>query len=118
VDNLRVDVTSEGRELLALVLALFGRRHAEGYKLDGKRFVLYWSLTSTAAVTPFPFKMTIPQLADFVLGWLSEADYGPEPDHDGDNGKGWRCYNEGWGHIGGEWQAFAAVEPVWAMYGK
>jgi len=53
-----------------------------------------------------------------VLDWLSATDYGPQPDHDGDNGKGWRVFCEGWGHVGGDYHAFVAIEPRYAMYGK
>lgn len=49
---------------------------------------------------------------------IAHADYGRQPDHDGDNEKGWRLYNETWGMVGGDHSAFAAVEPAWAMYGK
>ena len=62
--------------------------------------------------------MTLEQAADFAVGWLEHADYGREPDHGGDNGKGWRLYCEDWGHVDHDHYAFAAVQPVWAMYGK
>lgn len=66
----------------------------------------------------FPFKMDADGAADFARRWLSQTEYGHEPDHDGDNGKGWRLYNEGWGHIDGDNYGVIAVAPVWAMYGK
>lgn len=53
-----------------------------------------------------------------IEAWLDDTSYGTQPDHDGDNDKGWRIYNEAWGHVAGLWQAFAAIEPVWLMYGK
>jgi len=65
-----------------------------------------------------PFKMDADGAADFARRWLEEADYGREPDHDGDNGKGWRLYNEAWGHIDEDRYAVIAVAPAWAMYGK
>src|SRR5690349_24893058 len=43
--------------------------------------------------------------------WLAEADYGPQPDHDGDNSKGWRIYNEAWGHVDNLWGAIVAIQP-------
>lgn len=54
----------------------------------------------------------------FIEAWLKEADYGSQPDTDGHNSKGWRIFNEGWGHVCGMWQAFVAIEPEWLTYGK
>lgn len=56
-----------------------------------------------------------------VQDWLTlngGADYGKKPDIDGDCGKGWRVFNESWGHVYGMYHAICAVQPVWAMYGK
>lgn len=65
-----------------------------------------------------PFTLDAAGTADFAARWLAEADYGREPDHDGDNGRGWRVYNEGWGHVDSHHAAIIAVTPSWAMYGK
>lgn len=67
---------------------------------------------------PFPAPLTAEQAVETVKSWLNTADYGNQPDHDGDNGRGWRIYNESWGHVDGMWQAFVAIEPAWLMYGK
>ena len=120
MDNFRFDMTSEGSETLKAALALFNPpgRKVTGYSEEpGKKLVFYWSNTSPRA-TKLPFPMTLEQAADFAIGWLEHADYGREPDHDGDNGKGWRLYCEDWGHVDHDHYAFAAVQPVWAMYGK
>ena len=119
MDNFHIDITSEGSLEPAMRIA-FGAKSAVGYRVvaDTHMMVLYWSLSGTKGVTSLPFKMDAKGAADFVSRWLAEQDYGPQPDHDGDNGKGWRLFNETWGHVGGEWQAFVAVRPCWAMYGK
>ncbi len=65
-----------------------------------------------------PFGMDAIGAADFARLWLAEQNYGNEPDHDGDNGKGWRLYNEAWGRVGGHTYSFVAIKPAWAMYGK
>lgn len=119
MDNFHFEMTSEGNEDFKTALKLFGGksgRKVVGYRSDAKRMVLYW--TDSERATKLPYPMTLEQAADFVLGWLAHADYGREPDHDGSNGKGWHLFNEAWGHVDGEWQAFAAIEPCWAMYGK
>jgi hypothetical protein len=118
MDNFHFDMTSQGAATLKTALSLFNPpgRKVTGYSTDGKRLVLYW--TDSPKATKLPFPMTLEQAADFAAGWLEHADYGSEPDHDGDNGKGWRLYCEGWGHVDRDHCAFAAVQPVWAMYGK
>lgn len=80
------------------------------------RLILFW--TNHSEATPLPAPMDCAAAVPFVKSWLSAADYGREPDHDGDNGKGCRIYNEAWTHINGMWQAFVAIEPVWLEYGK
>jgi hypothetical protein len=65
-----------------------------------------------------PFTLDAAGAADFASRWLAEVDYGNEPDHDGDNGKGWTVYNEAWGHVDGHYSAIIAIAPTWAMYGK
>lgn len=118
MDNFHIDITSEGDAQLreALDIAFGSKRQAIGYQIKGGKLVFFW--TEHKDATKLPFKMDAKRATDFAVAWLSEADYGEEPDHDGDNGKGWRVYNESWGHVNGLWQAFVAVEPVWAMYGK
>ena len=119
MDNFRIDVTCEGEDSLSLVMKLAFRdgRKARGYRVSKEKgLILYWSINER--VTAFPFGLDAEAAAKMVSGWLAEQDYGREPNHDGDNGKGWRVYNEDWGQVDSEWQAFLAVKPVWAMYGK
>lgn len=119
MDNFHFDITSEGNKALKTALSLFSPSGGKvtGYREDPEKgLVLYCSDSPHATKLPYP--MTLEQAADFAAGWLEHANYGPRPDHDGDNGKGWRLYCESWGQVGGEWQAFAALQPAWAMYGK
>lgn len=124
MDNFHFDMTSSGAEKLKTALLLFdppGRR-VVGYSigdaiaLQRKRLVLHWHESQAATMLPFP--MTLEQAAAFAVAWLEHADYGREPDHEGSNSKGFRLYCEGWGMIGSDFSAFAAVEPAWAMHGK
>lgn len=80
------------------------------------RLVLFWIMD--ADVVPFPAQMDAESCTPFVKAWLGAADYGTQPDQDGDNEKGFRAYNEVWGHVARRYQAFVAIEPVWLMYGK
>ncbi len=68
--------------------------------------------------TPLPFALDCKRAAEFITNWLGQADYGRQPDHDGDNGKGWRLFTESWGHVAGHHYAIIGVQPAWAMYGK
>ena len=120
MDNFRFDMVSEGDETLRQAFALGGQRNkVVAYRVSPEKgLIFYWVESKRPGYTPLPYPMTLQQAADFAIGWLANADYGREPDHDGDNGKGWRLYNESWGHVDGEYQAFLAVQPVWACYGK
>lgn len=121
MDNFHIDITSRGIDPLKSALSLCGHKKVSGYRVEetkGKpRMIFYWASSPNAA--PFPFEMPIDQAAQFAQAWLDGgAEYGREPDHDGHNEKGFRLYCEDWGHVAGEWQAFVAIEPAWAMYGK
>lgn len=91
-----------------------------GWEKEGKpqRLIFYWIANDRPDFVAFPFKLDAIGAADFAIRWLAELDYGKQPDHDGDNHRGWRAYCEGWGHVDSEYRAFAAIAPAWAMYGK
>lgn len=121
MDNFHIDITSEGPLIKAMEIAFGKYRTAEAYAIDpGKGLVFLWAKKDTlgAVRVDLPFKMDAAGAADFDTRWLAEADYGRQPDHDGDNEKGWRLYNEGWGRINGYDYSIVAVKPAWAMYGK
>jgi hypothetical protein len=124
-DNFHFDITGASLEA-SMAVALTSWKNVKGWRIeeaadrkDGikrPRLILYWTESSKA--NPLPAPLAGEALLGFIKSWLETAPYGPQPDHDGDNGRGWRVYNESWGHVADEWQAFAAIEPVWLMYGK
>jgi len=123
MDNFKVDVVWEGettfRTLLAMVLnRRIGKKGKfEYYEIDETYgLVLYWTESKNAVKLPYP--MDLSAIVDFAWNWLKSADYGRQPDHDGDNGKGWRIYTESWGQVKSDWATICAIQPVWAMYGK
>lgn len=121
MDNFHVDITAMGREgfKLAMHIAALSWPEATHWRVDEEKgMVLYWTAPNHNLAQPLPYKMKGEQLIDFVWNWLVQADYGHQPDHDGSNSKGWRVYNESWGHVNGEWQTYIAIKPVWAMHGK
>ena len=123
MDNFKIDIIWEGqarfREILGMVLGKHNSKSKkfEYYEIDEKLgLILYWTESKNAIKLPYP--MDAKALVDFAWNWLQSADYGREPDHDGDNGKGWRIYTEGWGQVKSDWATICAIEPIWAMYGK
>lgn len=121
MDNLSVDVIAMGADALRNVLDILmgGSRRVVGYRVCGSKLVLYWTKPSNCKdFQAGLFPLNLEQAVAMILGWLESVDYGREPDHEGDNSKGWRVYNEAWGHVDNQWEAFAAVEPVWAIHGK
>jgi len=144
MDNRVFDVTSEGslRHVLAIafanapggkathflaakmkeVITYYGEptshHRAEWMEhVDGKpTLILCWHEDRGTSLLPFPLDE---QGAEFwIQEWLKHQDYGREPDHDGDNGKGWRAFCTSWGYVGSRHYAFLAVQPEWACYGK
>ena len=125
MDNRHFDIIDESG-LHEWVKCCIGDRTAVGWsthertEADPQRIVFYeFEAPEVKGYAPLPFAAGGEHLAFLIEGWLqAKACYGKEPEHDGDNGRGFRLYNEGWGHVDGNWQAFMAVSPAWAMYGK
>ena len=123
MDNFRFDITAKG-DLLPWLACCMGSRKAVGWSVreydKGLRLVLYW-VAPTPKVHgyhPLPSPVPYAEVATFATSWLNSVAFGTEPDHDGDNSRGWRIYNEDWGHVDGLYQAFLAIAPAWAMHGK
>lgn len=84
------------------------------------KLILFWTESTREGYNPFPYALENKSrvLGKFLKGWLKQCQYPPQPDHDGHNERGFRIYNNEWGHVDGMYQAFLAIEPAWAMYGK
>ena len=96
-------------------------RNREKVAAKPLRLVFYWNKPhrpDDLTLVALPFSLDAAGAADFAIRWLREQEYGCEPDHDGDNRRGWRLYNESWGHVDNDYSAFVAVAPAWALYGK
>lgn len=68
-------------------------------------------------LTPLGWK----EAADLSWTWLlnqPENKYQDWIDHDGSMGKGFRIYNEDWGHVAKSHYAILGLVPVYAWYGK
>jgi hypothetical protein len=121
VDNFTIDLTCEGRDEFQVAMKLAWRKYnkATHYLIDQKAgMVLFWLYPQNGA-QPLPYAMNADAAIPFVWNWLESADRGPQPGHDGHNGKGWRLHATDWGHVEGfGWSSMFAVQPIWAMYGK
>lgn len=94
-DNPIIKVNGKSVERLITVLKLFEQDKTTGYIVTKDKFVLF-QYDSNKDMIPFPVPLSMEAVAPMIMEWLKTADYGKEPDHDGDNGKGWYCYNETW----------------------
>lgn len=121
MDNFQIKVVSEG-DLRPVMQVACRNDKATGFRVDLKdgdpRLTFFKYAYKENGVVQFPFAMDCDGMADFARRWLAEANYGKQPDHDGDNGKGWCVYTDIWGMVDGCHSAFVAVRPVWACYGK
>lgn len=146
MDNRSIDLTSEGHEALSLALKLMWDSVPGGFATHFKivklratnvywgnptshhevrlepddtgvpTLILFWTAASGAEQFAYPHDLE--RTNEFVKGWLKSVEYGPEPDHDGDNGKGWRVFTDFWGQIAGASSSIVGIQPAWAMYGK
>lgn len=142
MDNFKIDITAEGEASLRKAIEIAFAHNAPGSKIESYHIkklensswydipeslkgetaiILRWikaeSFTEGGPVN-LPFKLDSAGAADFAIRWLAEQDRGPEPGHDGSNGKGWRIFTGAWGHVGNDHYAVCAIVPAWAMYGK
>lgn len=119
-DNFKFYLTSDKDIHLDLMVKILFSVHKSvvGWKEEkNKGLILYW--TDSKGITKFPSPVTKQEtLVRIIKEWLESQDYGEEPDHDGSNYKGFTMYNESWGHVNNEWEAFVAIKPEWCMYGK
>lgn len=92
----------------------------EGKETKFKHLVLHWCVPDRSNhINKLPFDMSTAQATEFAWGWLEKEPVAySEPDHDGENGMGFHIFTEGWGQVNGDYSAFVAMKPIWAMYGK
>ncbi len=122
MDNFEISIQSTGKADFALAMQIAFGQHktAVGFRVtEEKGLILYWSKSEKKDFSLFPYSMNHSQATEYCWGWVEATKpKGGQPDHDGDNDKGFIVYNESWGHVDGDWQAFVAIGVIWAMYGK
>lgn len=129
MDNRQVDVVSRGKEALGHAVALLfdahknGATHFRDFPATPERprtLVFYWYEEREAH--PFPVRLTVESATELVWNWLQslkDDEYACAYD-DGEvwNERGWRAFNEDWGHVFGSHYAFAGFQGRWAWLGK
>jgi hypothetical protein len=126
MDNRHISIQSEGRKAFDLAFQLMFDNAAGGkathyFEDKEKGLVLLWAEDTSKKSIPLLTKLAWKEAADLAWTWLEnqpKEQYRDYLDHDGSNNKGFKVYNESWGHVSGSFYAILAVLPVWAWYGK
>jgi hypothetical protein len=69
-------------------------------------------------VQKLPYPLALEQCVDFCKGWLDVQELTNEPDHDGDNGRGFHLFVGPWKQLGPYSYSIFGLQAIWAMYGK
>ncbi len=94
-----------------------------GVDINGRKFITFqWHESGKG--TMFPAPMTDPEMiADQVITWLANTEYGPQPDTDGHNSKGWHLSLHSPKITNGGWPSYHpydvfTIYPHWITYDK
>jgi hypothetical protein len=108
---------------LAMKIAFLWHSKAKAWaESENGSLVFYWH--TVAGAHPLPVALDADGVADLAMTWLKERPveaYGQEPDHDGDNARGFRLSNGGPSITTGkerERYAVVAISPEWIEYHK
>lgn len=121
-DNYRFDVAGVSLEL-ALTLAFAEHSKVVGWRVQEReneppRLILYWA-DGGEKMTRTPAPLVGDAVVALVQQWVDATPWDPKhPWNEVTTKKGVRVYNEDWGHIDGQWQAFVAIEPYQLWFGK
>lgn len=124
MDNNLISIQSDSREDFNLAIKLLCKNKVTHFfDHPDKGLIAFWTegKINEVPATPFPVPLAAEAFAEMAWQWLlaqPDSKYQEYLDHDGDNGKGFKVYNEVWGRIGGNFKTMFAVLPVWAWYGK
>jgi hypothetical protein len=129
LDNFRFDITGEGDISLAMKIAFSQTHSATGYCIrpaEGEkchRLILFKTKPDDVderegpvevyRAFDFGFDIRAEGAAEIARRFLLKADYPQIAPVSGSSVRGWRLYNEAWGHVDHDWRAFAAIAPTW-----
>ena len=124
-DNFHFNICSDSRTHFDMAVEIGFAGAAGGkaysYKISPEKgIILSWQkegLKDGYMILSYP--LTSETAKNFLWDLLKSIEFSEkQPDHDGDNEKGFRIYNESWSRVDGNFYAFMAVRPEWQMYGK
>lgn len=129
IGNMSLQARSRGETQLRLLIGLclsFGPMTATHYALNkvggiDKSITFFWGDPGNGMknVHAFPFKATLETILTFTVGFLSEADYGPEHDTDGSCHKGFEVFSRDCVPFANRsFYVICAVKPEWIICGK
>ena len=100
---------------------------AKAWAFDKEKGLILLYLDFESGISKFPVPLNAEAAAEVAWSWLTTSEdaktvtcEGDDANlqHDGSNSKGWRIYNERWGHVGRFHGALCAVKPVYLWHGK
>lgn len=113
-DNTMFAVNGQTLERLRATLELALEGPIAGYSNDNSVVTLYRHVPASAkGVMELPVPVPVAHFVAIVQAWLATATYPKQPDHDGDNKKGWLVQIEDQ-----DWTQVVTIRPTWMMYGK
>ena len=99
---------------MRLVFQLEGwsdKPNAKAYEIRTNVLSILWSTDEDSVM--FPTYLGVEEVIPIAMAWLREAEYDIEPDHDGDNKKGWHI-----SQCRSNLYTICSIEPRWTMYDK
>jgi len=120
MDNRSIQIKSTGNEdfKLAMILACSKWGDRSKFKIKGYRVVensLQLYQFDCAEMIKLPYDLDVLDATNFAWGFIEKTDCSTnEPDHDGDNKKGFCLIADEWNQN----NYFVSITPIWAMYGK
>lgn len=119
-DTFKVEVYSDADEHFSLAFALafyevqkFRDPVVTHYSIDANGLTFFWQGGGEGRVMLLPYKMSVDAAREFARSYLKVAEYGPQPEHDGSNRKGWSVST-----AGQPYYAVLRVKPEWMIYSK
>lgn len=125
-DHFRIDIIDDYEDQLRRAIELaynhngWGPTKASGYSIEDDKLILYWSSPGEGkGYVPFAVPHDAEMTANIVWAWLQTSEPTEAyPDLDGSVKKGFRVYNEKWGHVNGTSYAIVGIQAVYTEYGK
>jgi hypothetical protein len=128
MDNRVISIQSNGRKAFDLAFQLLFEdgclthmRATHYFEHPTNGLVLLWYEDKDHNAIKLPVPLSWKESADLAWTWLQKQPkekYQEYLDHDGDNIKAFKVYNETWTHVAGSHYGILGVIPIWGWIGK